>query len=222
MRYINLHCHKKATGGKFEVVNQIVGADNTEILSPDSLYSAGIHPWYTENINKSKEILNSLIIQPNIIAVGECGFDPKSILSLSEQEQLFIFQAQLAEKYHKPLIIHCVKWINELIRVKKNVKPTVPWIIHGFSSNRQTLMECLKYGFYYSVGHQLLQSNSNISSIISEIPIRNLFFETDESTTSISRIYSHYSLITGISPEEVCEKIYTNFVRNFLIDYGNG
>ncbi len=22
--------------------------------------------------------------------------------------------------------------------------------------------------------------------------------------------------------EEVCEKIYTNFVRNFLIDYGNG
>jgi TatD DNase family protein len=216
MQYVNIHSHTPTTGQGIEIINLIAGVDESENLSQGSFYSAGIHPWYTAHIDKKKEILLSLAKQPNIIAIGECGFDPKSTLTLSEQEQLFIFQANLAEQYKKPLIIHCVRSINELIRVNKLIKPTVPWIIHGFASNHQILTECLKNKFFISLGSQLLQPASTISTIMREIPLKSLFFETDETQKSISEIYLHYSLATEIPLEELREIIYANFVRYFL------
>jgi TatD DNase family protein len=215
MRYINIHSHKPTLNNKYEVISFVAGVDNTEDISSNRLYSIGIHPWYTEDLETNKEEVLTNATLPNFIAIGECGFDPKSHLSMAGQESLFIFHAQMAEKLGRPLIIHSVKTLNEVIRINKNLKPQVPWVIHGFNANIQTATECIKHGLYLSIGHQLLQPESSISKIITQLPLNNIFFETDGSVTPIEAIYARYCKLTGKLQNEVCETIYANFARHF-------
>ena len=48
--------------------------------------------------------------------------------------QLAVFkeQVKLSEKLGLPLIIHCVKAMDELLAVKKEFRPQQAWIWHGF------------------------------------------------------------------------------------------
>ena len=51
-------------------------------------------------------------------------------------------------KNNKPVVIHCVKAYNELILLKKKLKPKVPWVVHGFNQNEQILNALLKNDFF--------------------------------------------------------------------------
>jgi TatD DNase family protein len=216
MQFVNVHTHKPSVSNGLEIINLVVGHDPTDNLPSKRLYSAGIHPWYTENLEKSKETLTHCSTLPNISAIGECGFDSKSPLPFPNQELLFIYHVELSEKLEKPLIIHSIKSINEVIRIKKELKPCMPWIIHGFNANKQTADECIKHGLLLSIGHQICNRESSIAKIIDQIPLTSLFFETDESDLPVEAIYEQYSLLTGKPLNDVCESIYANFARYFL------
>ena len=43
---------------------------------------------------------------------------------------MFRCQACLAEEVGKPLVIHLVKAVDELLKVKRDLRPSNPWIIH--------------------------------------------------------------------------------------------
>ncbi|HEX2937099.1 MAG TPA: TatD family hydrolase [Bacteroidales bacterium] len=221
MQFVNIHTHKPSDNNSSEITNLVVGRDSIDNILPERFYSIGIHPWYTENLQKSKEILTQYAAYPYIIAIGECGFDSKSLLSLSEQESLFVYHVELSEKLDKPLIIHSVKTVNETIRLKKILKPKMPWVIHGFNSNAQTAKECIKHGLFMSVGHLLCNGETSIAKIVDQVPLTHLFFETDESDLPIDAIYEQYALLTGKSIKNVTETIYANFARNFLKKDGN-
>ena len=64
------------------------------------------------------------------------------------QETVFIRQAKMADAAGKPLIVHLVKATDALLRLKKELKPRVPWIIHGFRGKAQLAEELLRHGFY--------------------------------------------------------------------------
>lgn len=221
MQFVNIHSHKPSVNNSSEIINLVVGRDPIDCILPERLYSIGIHPWYTDDLGKSKEILQQYASYRNIIAIGECGFDSKSPLSLPDQESLFVYHVELSEKLKKPLIIHSVRTENEVIRLKKNFKPQMSWVIHGFNSNAQTASECVKHGLFMSVGHLLCNGESSIAKIVDQIPVANLFFETDESDLPIDAIYQQYAMLTGKSIKDVSETIYANFARNFLKKDGN-
>lgn len=221
MQFVNIHSHKPNDSNSLEIINLVAGRDSLANLRPDRLYSIGIHPWHTENLEKLKEILLQYASYSNIIAIGECGFDSKSSLPFSEQESLFVNHVKLSEKLEKPLIIHSVKMVNELIRLKRDLKPQMPWIIHGFNANAQTANECVKHGLFMSVGHLLCNGEASITKVINQIPLTCLFFETDESDYAIEKIYQQYSLLTGKPMNDVTDSIYANFARYFLKDGNN-
>lgn len=221
MQFVNIHTHKPSDNNSSEIINLVVGRDPIDIILPEWLYSIGIHPWYTENLQKSKEILTQYASHPNVIAIGECGFDSKSPLSLPDQESLFACHIELSEKLRKPLIIHSVKTINEVIRLKKILKPQMPWITHGFNSNAQTANECINHGLFMSIGHLLCNGETSIAKIVDQIPLTSLFFETDESDLPIDTIYQQYAMLTGKSIKDISETIYANFARYFLKKDGN-
>ncbi len=221
MQFVNIHSHKPTVNNSPEIINLVVGRDPIDSILPVRLYSIGIHPWYTDDLQKSKEILQQYATYRNIIAIGECGFDSKSPLSFPDQESLFVYHVELSEKLKKPLIIHSVRKVNEVIRLKKNLKPQMKWVIHGFNSNDQTALECVKHGLFMSVGHLLCNGESSIAKIVDQIPLTSLFFETDESDLPVEAIYQQYSLLTGKPLNDVCESIYANFARYFLKKDGN-
>ena len=185
---------------------------DSEISARYSLASAGLHPWFLtkENAEKDFEKLTQLIVNQNIIAIGECGLDRLRGENLDFQTQIFTRQIQLAESVQKPVIIHCVRAFNEVIVLKKKLKPTVPLIIHGFNKNATILAELLKNGFYISVGEHILRGPNDFKKSILTIPLNRLFFETDDKDIPIQRVYEAYSFLSKIEISNLKSIIYDN------------
>ena len=186
-----------------------------EELSTDnrSFYaSVGIHPWALteENADIQWEALRESIKDKRIVAIGECGLDKLKGSSMELQTAVFKQEAALAEDSSLPLIIHCVKAFNELIQLKKEISPCQPWIIHGFRGKLPLALDCIRHGFYLSIGSHF-QENT-----LKAIPLDRLFIETDESEESIESIYQRIAEIKGISQQELLEAINKNVREVFF------
>lgn len=211
---INLHTHQTSKN-TLSILNILAGKESLPNWDLNNYYSIGFHPWYIDEFSEWKETIKKVVQLPVIKAIGECGLDKNANFSIEQQAEVFCWHIQQAEKENKPLIIHCVKAFNELLQVKKEVKSSVPWIIHGFNAQEQILRQCIQQGFYFSIGHQLFNPKSNIYKLLSIIPREQVFLETDESIIPIEEIYAQYSSITGIPVEDVYQMIYANFIHCF-------
>ena len=186
-----------------------------EELSTDnrSLYaSVGIHPWTLtkENAGIQWNALCESIKDKRIVAIGECGLDKLKGPSMELQTAVFKQEAALAEDSSLPLIIHCVKAFNELVQLKKTISPRQPWIIHGFRGKLPLALDCIRHGFYLSIGSHF-QENT-----LKAIPLDRLFIETDESEESIGSIYQRIAETKGISQQELIEAINKNLREVFF------
>ena len=175
--------------------------------------SVGLHPWYLTKENAESDLvkISELIDNQYIIALGECGLDRLKGESLEFQTQIFEEQMRLAEKKSKPIIIHCVKAFNEIIAVKKRMRPNVPLIIHGFNQNEIILKELIKHGFFISIGTNVLKNNDNAYKAVTQIPINQLFFETDGSDLDIKMVYEQAALILNVPLEKLKAQVFNNF-----------
>jgi TatD DNase family protein len=211
MKYFNIHTHLSVENpDKISVQNFIIGHDES---IPDGLFSAGIHPWYLgENIEILLENLQKIAQNPNCFAIGECGLDRNIDTDLALQTQVFTQQIQLAETLQKPVIIHCVRAFSELISLKKKLKITFPMLVHGFNNNLQICEQLVQNGFYISLGAALLNVNSNASKVIENIPIQQLFLETDDKNFTIESIYKVTSEQLGIEIDQLQELMLENFL----------
>ncbi len=178
--------------------------------------SVGLHPWFLakENGERDFEKITQLIDNQNIIAIGEIGLDKLKGESLDFQINIFSKQIRLAESVQKPVIIHCVRAFNEVIALKKKLKPTVPMIIHGFNKNETILKELLKHGFYISIGSAILRGGIFSQSLL-QIPTERLFFETDDKDMDIQQVYEAYCETANIDLSTLKSIIYKNYLHNF-------
>jgi TatD DNase family protein len=175
--YTNIHTHHVSTANEISIRNL-----QPSTYVKDVLCSVGIHPWYIQEntIETDMNLLSTIAAEKNVLAIGECGLDMLIETAFAVQEKVFIEQIKIAEAIQKPLIIHCVKAFDSLIRIKKEYKVSVPMIVHGYNNNPQIAKQLLKNGFYFSFGKALLKSESNASKVMVELPMDKLFLETDD------------------------------------------
>ena len=123
--YVNIHSHTDINPNVPCIRNLTFSEANIIFASGiKGLYSVGFHPWYADTF--SDELLNTMtewLKDDRFVAVGECGLDKNSKVSIEEQLMVFDQQIKLSEKIHKPLIIHCVGCFNELFELKKDSIP---------------------------------------------------------------------------------------------------
>lgn len=172
-------------------------------------FSCGIHPWYSEDSDTQMTYLTEIASNPRIVAIGETGLDKLKGPSFDVQIPVFKEHIKLSETLKKPIIIHCVKAWEELLKVKKETKPTQPWIIHGYRGKPELTKRLITEGFKFSVGE-----NINIESM-QLIPIDSLFCETDEGDMTIREVYMQTSQALNIDINEFADKIAKN-VRNMF------
>lgn len=215
MKLINIHTHHPLNSDEIQLVNCQLPKELPS--SQNAIYSIGLHPWDLENIDI--EDLFSIMLkwapQENVIAIGECGIDRFIKTSIELQEKVFTRQVELAEELNKPLIIHAVKSYPDMIRIKKDRKKEIPWILHGYNGNKQTTEQLKAHNFHFSIGPQLLKSPEKLLKSIELIPLEKLFFETDDSHESIETIYIFAAEKSGISLQELKTEIYSNYKRVF-------
>jgi TatD DNase family protein len=166
--------------------------------------------------------LSTLSRQPNIALIGECGLDKTIDIPMNFQNEVFERQLLLAETVGKPVIVHCVKAFNEVVALKRKLKPSVPWVIHGFNNNANVLKTLIDNDLYISMGAALLRSNSNAAKLIRNIPPERLFLETDAKPVSIKAVYAVASEHLKMSSEQLRRNIYQNFltIRSVAADVG--
>lgn len=213
MDFFNLHTHKFTNQLNFlELVNQYPQEFDESI----PFYSIGIHPWYiVENkVESDLQIIENKLQAANCLALGECGLDKRIEIALDLQQIVFEKQLLLAEKYKKPVVIHCVAAFQEVIAIKKRLKILVPMIIHGFSKNKQVAKELIDNGFYISFGKYLLR-NPELKTVFQSIPNDRFFLETDMVEEGIEEIYALAAKYKNWSMEALQQQINTNFAAVF-------
>jgi TatD DNase family protein len=170
--------------------------------------SAGIHPWNTLEWDGEVNKLESVFESPKVLLIGEIGLDKRCPVPFDKQQILFENQAILAGILGKPVILHVVRALAELIAVKKKQTNVPTWIIHGFRGGRQEAEQCVSNGFFLSFG-QTFNSGG-----LEACPLDKLFVETDESG-DINAIYSVIAREKQLTTNQLEAIVSDNFNRTF-------
>lgn len=194
---LDIHSHKLRP----ESLTDIMLPDNDSALTPGYFYSAGIHPKDADKADSDVfDRLDSLIRNPQIKAIGECGLDTLCGVPMFRQMEVFRRQAEMAEAARLPLIIHDVKAHGEIVSLRRGMKARMPWIIHGFRGKPSVAEMLLKGGCFLSFGEKF-----NPDTLLS-VPEQAVFAETDESLLSPDQIIGLISDVKGKDMRPVIEE----------------
>ncbi len=208
--YINIHTHHLSKDNGVFLFNNRFGFDKEFYL--EKYFSIGIHPW-DANLQVSILELEKIIQYKNCLAIGECGLDKVIEIDLEIQKKIFISQLDLAVKFQKPVIIHCVKAFDELIEICSLYHSKIPLIIHGFNKSLELGKQLINKGFYISLNHSIFKKEDVDFSIL---PFEKLFLETDNNESIIiEEVYQKAAANFQIHEDDLKEKIYSNFVTLF-------
>ena len=218
MIYYDIHTHRQAWHPD---VSAIISVDIRKPLEwtgslDNPYYSVGVHPWHIGSINP--EAIHGLFAKvcrlashPQVKAIGETGLDKNTTKTADDfhfQQEIFISHARLAEEVKKPLIIHCVKAWNDILHILQSIKPTVPWIIHGFRGKRLLAVQLLDSGLYLSFG-----IHYNIYSLKTAWEKHRLLLETDDTNMDICDIYHQAANDLEVSVKKLTGEIAACYQR---------
>ncbi|MFT4031448.1 MAG: TatD family hydrolase [Siphonobacter sp.] len=207
---LNFHTHQIRSDPTTQTVYNARFSD-WMTLPASQLFSLGIHPWdiHTETFDQELEQLEKA--KPRLTAIGECGLDRLINIPLELQKVIFKQQLQLAERWQKPVIIHCVRAFPELISLVKSLHIQVPLIVHGYNANQEIFRQLLQHGFYFSLGYALLKEDSHAAKCLLKLPLERLFLETDDRDLSIQTIFARASERLYMPVNELSNQIWGNF-----------
>jgi TatD DNase family protein len=216
--YIDIHSHGsfRSGNGIFVIENLMVHEGKSPGDIPEQACSYGIHPWFLNKNNHEEQIrsFKENAGYPNLIAIGEAGFDrlrgPESEL----QHEVFEEQVKIADINLKPVIIHCVKGWEELLLAHKKLKPKRPWLIHGFRGNEYLAAQLISKGMYISFWFDFVIRPES-APLLKSIPLHRIFLETDGAEIDIREIYKKVSGDLDLSVEELKAKIVSNYFNLF-------
>lgn len=134
--------------------------------------------------------------------IGECGLDRVCATPYDLQLSAFEAQIRFSEDLGCPLLLHCVRALDDILRLKRGT--TQPWIWHGFRGKPQQLQQLLDHGFYVSFGFR-----HNVDSLRA-CPTDCLFLETDDTPESIAMLYAEVARIRQTTPEQLNEQCWEN------------
>lgn len=198
--YIDIHSHdiRYVSDQMYRILN----CRPTDLPCSNPHYSLGLHPWYAEDYSPtSLEALHVHIKQRprGLCAIGECGLDKLCTTPFETQLEGFRLQIALSEQLHYPLIIHLVKAWDELLSLRKEIKPQMPWIIHGFRGKPTQAQQLLNLGLLLSFSKYYHPESLRLAQAYDA-----LFLESDDhEAMDFTAFTSRVALDLGIDEEEL-------------------
>lgn len=186
-------------------------------LTPDNFvprsghyYSVGLHPWdIADDWKIQLGKLAIMVLHPQVVMIGEAGIDKKNGSAPIElQTEVLREQVRLSELVRKPLIIHCVKGIDELLTIRKETKATLPWVLHGFRGGTKLYEQLKRAGIYVSVGERYDKE------FVQEVPLTDLLLESDE-FYDVDTIYELASDDMAMDEANLRQRVWFN-IRHIL------
>ncbi len=175
-----------------------------ERVIQDGIDTRGRHPWHLEDSTLS--CTSQFHCDHPILAIGESGLDRICSTPYSLQLEVFREEVKLSEQLQLPLFLHCVRAIDDILAIRKELHAQQPWIWHGYRGNAQQLQQLLFHNFYFSFG-----SRFNTEALIT-CPLDRLLLETDDDTQHpITELYAEVAQLRSISIEELVAQMHQNY-----------
>jgi TatD DNase family protein len=208
--YIDLHAHADQFGEQVvSVRNVVVGRETPP--TDGRFYTAGMHPWYLEDVEAQGKLLTDLIAQPRCIGIGECGLDTVCKTPMNLQMEAFRHQIELSEQLQKPLIIHCVRSFEAILRLRQIFPSQQRWILHGFRNGHRTAQQLLDAGCNLSFGAHLIRANDALAQTFRAVPLDRLHLETDDSGLPIEDVYVAAAEIRKVPLYDLMDQMQKNW-----------
>jgi TatD DNase family protein len=217
--YIDIHNHgARFIDGQFSIENLMAHEERLPDNEPGIAYSIGIHPWFLneENHEHLIDVVRKNKNHPNLIALGEAGFDRIKGPSITLEKTTFEEQIQIANEKSKPVFIHCVRAWDELLSEHKRLRPTMPWLIHGFRGKKELALQLISKGMYLSFWFDFILKPES-TPLLKSLPKEKIFLETDGSGVDIKTLYEKTASDLDLSVDELKSIILTNFKEFFKL-----
>ncbi len=205
---IDFHTHQTKNDSELALFN----VHCRDLFSEDKICSVGLHPWYlnSNSLILEKEWMRDVVQRDNVLAIGECGLDKVCKVHWDLQMEAFKWQLELAEECQKPVIIHCVRAQQEILRLLKDFVGS--FVFHGFNRSLAMAWDIIEMGGFVSLTAAFMRTE-NGRSIVQNIEQNSIFLETDNDLSSISEAYICLANIWQKSLVEVEEIIAQNTKR---------
>lgn len=141
----------------------------------------GLHPMHALHFHDG--LLSELArYEEGAVAFGEIGLD-YLLLEVPREAQLSAFRGQLrlAVEMGLPVLIHCRRAFQDLLRIMREERAdAIGGIMHAFSGSVETARECIDLGFAVSVAGPVTYRNAvRPLELVARIPFEHLVLETD-------------------------------------------
>ncbi len=142
----------------------------------------GLHPWHVAARSSGwlQTLEAALIAEPS--GVGEIGLD-RWIEPRDEAAQEWVFREQLAlaVRLNRPVMIHCLRAWDWLMRVlRDSPPPSAGMLLHAFGGPLDCIKPLADMGTYFSfAGDVLLARKAQKRAVLPHIPPDRLLLETD-------------------------------------------
>lgn len=147
---------------------------------PEVAPAYGLHPMHSQLC--SPELLALLqSVAPSAVAIGEIGLDYTLAVPRDVQQQAFRQQLRLAAAYDLPILVHCRKAFQDLLRILyEERRGVVRGVMHAYSGSVETAIKCMEMGLYISIAGTVTFANAiRPVAVTREIPLNHLVLETD-------------------------------------------
>lgn len=210
---INVHTHRPDASASVAILNLYRDFGRAEELPACSV---GLHPWYLDKDTAEHELeqVSRLAVLPQVYAIGECGLDRLAAAMPAFQEEIFAQHLALARQVAKPLVVHCVRAFDELLRVLRRQPGHPPVIVHGFNRKWTVARTLLDAGCYLSFGAAQLR-NETAQEVFRQVPDDRYFLETDDAPVPIQEVYAAAALLKNMPEEQVISSVANNFAAVF-------
>lgn len=226
------------------VVNGTMETDWSRIQAlaandPCVVPSFGIHPWFAATRSADWAPALEQILASTQSAIGETGLDRYvADYDIDDQKIVFEHHLRLAVEMNRPITIHCLYAVDDLLEVLERVPvPACGFLIHAYSGGTKWVERFAQLGAYFSFsGYFLNEGKQERLETFKLIPNERLLVETDAPSMLLPPGKERFSLGTkerlnhpgnllvayqalaalkGISETELQQQVELNFKRLF-------
>lgn len=179
-----------------------------------ALRTAGIHPWQADECTaESAERLREALGDPLLTAqaIGETGLDFACGTGREAQERLFRAHLELAVQMRLPVVIHCVRAFEQVMKILDGYAPPAV-LFHGFIGSVEQARRAAGRGYYLSFGVRSLRSPRSVEAMRT-VPAELLFVETDDDDTPVDEVCRMAAELLNTDAETLADRIGRNYKR---------
>lgn len=184
---IDVHCHAEHNAAfiRFQHahhIQSILNCDSPAEFAFNQYYagdgqrlSCGIHPWHADQPITDEALYQFL---SSALVIGEIGLDRVwTTVPLAVQRPIFLKQLSLAQRMHKPVIIHTKGCEAEVLKIIQQY-PDLHILVHWYSSPDYQEAYLALPNVYFSIGPDF-DTDSAVMALARKVPVDRLFVESD-------------------------------------------